>query len=248
MLSGQATYDLQWSWTDSTSFSQSRPTGSTFCLAVAAYTSTVSAKTCPTGYDVTTSWLPTPYAGTGAAGASMNQLVNLSQFGRCAQVTNATVPSPAATPFLILYPCEQLTSPAALDWYQKFSFDPATGHWLTTRTGDVVSYCLTSPGIEGGKVTVTACSSAPSQKWIDKGASSTTQGNASQYSAAARFTIVDSNNRCLSLTATSGTAPIWYTVSNVQYSELTTDTCDGTARQKWNAPSPASAIKDITEN
>jgi hypothetical protein len=248
VLAGQATYDQQWSWTDNTTFSQVRPSGGSFCLTVATGATTVTAKACPSGYDDSTSWLPTPYAGTGAAGAGMNQLVNLSQFGRCADVTNATVPSSSPAPFLILYPCVQATSPANVDWFQKFSFDPGTGHWSTTRTGDQVSYCLTSAGIAGGKVTVTACSSAASQKWTDNGAAAVDQTNASQYSAATRFTIVDSSNRCLSLTATSGPNPEWFTVSNVQYSKLTTDTCDASARQKWNAPSPASAVKDITEN
>jgi hypothetical protein len=247
-VAGQATYDEQWSWTDNTFFSQARPSSSSFCLTVAVGSTTVSAKLCPTASDDTASWLPTPYAGTGAAGARLNQLVNLSQFGRCAQVTNAILPSAAPNPFMILYPCEQVTSPASVDWYQKFTFDSSTGHWSVTQTGSQVSYCLTSPGTEGGKVTMTACSADPSQHWTDYGASSAAQGNASQYSAAARFTIVDSSSRCLSLTATSGPSPEWYTVSNVQYSKLTTDTCDSTTRQKWNAPSPASAIKDITES
>lgn len=244
---GQAGYDQQWSWTDNTFFSQARPDSSSFCLAVAVSSTTVSAKLCPNAYDPTASWLPTPYAGTGGAGARLGQLVNLSQFGRCADVTNGIVPSASPSPFLILYPCEQVTSPASLDWYQRFSFDPTTGHWSTTLTGSQVSYCLTSPGANGGKVTMTACSSDPSQTWTDRGASGSAQGNASQYSPATRFTIVDSSSRCLSLTATSGSNAEWYTVAKVQYSKLTTDTCDGTARQKWNAPSPASAIKDITE-
>lgn len=246
-LAGQAGSDQQWSWTATTSFSQARPTSSSYCLTVATGSTTVTAKSCPAGYDDSVSWLPTPYAGTGSAGASMNQLVNLSEFGRCAQVTDGTVPSALPHPFLTLYPCEQSTTKANIDWFQQFSFDPATGHWSTTRTGDQVNYCLTSPGTEGGLVTVTACSADPSQKWVDNGASSAAQGNSSQYVAATRFTIVDSSSRCLSLTPTAGSGAKWYTLSGVQYSELTTDTCDTSARQKWNAPNPAAAIKDITE-
>ena len=255
---GQATYDSQWSLNANAAFTQTRPDASSWCLSGVGVGSNVTAKGCTTTYDATASWLPTPYVGAGAAGAGLSQLVNLSQFGRCAQDTRTVDPLATPNATTILYPCEQSTAAGKVDGYQKFAFDPTTGHWITSKANDATSYCLTSQGTLGGYVTLAACSSSTTQKWTDYGSAAADQANASQYPALTRYTIVDSAGRCLSLsapadsyslTAPAKTAPNTFPY-NQQFSKLTTAACDGSAQQKWNAdPSTnSSVLKNVGEN
>jgi hypothetical protein len=249
-------YNQQWSFDSNSAFGQTRPDGSRECLSVPVSVTPLSSvgvvgKACLTTYDPTASWLPTPSTGAGAAGAAMAQLVNLSQFGRCVQVTNQIVPSAAPNPFTILFPCEQASAPTNVDWYQKFGFNPTTGQWATVRPGDAQQYCLASTGQAGNYVTVAVCSSDPLQRWTDNGAALADQANASQWPYATRYTVVDSTGLCLSLSPTAGTAADWYVPANttMQYSKITTDTCNGGPAQKWNAdPNAQSAsLRNTTE-
>lgn len=234
---GSAVSSQQWSLNAEAAFVVTSPGPPPVCSRLAG-PSVVAAKPClsPSLYDATASWLPTPAVGSGAAGATNSQLVNFSQFGRCAYVTDRTAPSAAPNPFMILYPCEQYVPPTPVDWYQKFAYNNASKQWVTT-TGST-NFCLTRPGVVGGKVTVILCDVSDSkQKWTDYGAALANQANASQWTYDKRYTIVDSRGWCLSLSPTSGTGADWFTPINTssQYSKLTSDTCDGSTRQKWNA-------------
>ena len=254
LSTGNAAYDTQWSLDGNAAFGQTRPDSSHVCLTVPLGMTSIQAQACVAGYNATAAWQPTPSIGTGAAGAAASQLVNLSQFGRCIQVTNQIVPTGSANPFTILYPCEQTTSPSLVDWYQAFAWDPATSHWVTTKPGDAQKYCLTSQGADGAYVTVLACSAVnPLQKWTDNGAASVDQAAAQQLGYDIRYTIVDNNGRCLSLSPTAGATADWFAPAGTsnQYSKITTNTCDvgGSARQKWNAdPDPdPSTLKNTSE-
>lgn len=239
---GNAAVTQQWALNANSAFTGSGVNAQPVCLAVRAGGTDVTPTACAAGYDPAASWLPTPAVGAGSAGAVANQLVNLSQFGRCAQVTGQIVPSAPANPFLILYPCTQSARTSQVGWSEQFGYDPASGHWSTTSGG--AAYCLTSPAAAGGYVTEIACSTTDArQRWTDYGTAAADQANAGQWSYAQRYTIVNQAGLCLSLSPTSGAAD-WYTApgTTLQYSKLTADTCDGTARQKWNAdPDPQSA-------
>jgi hypothetical protein len=248
--SGSATYRQQWGLDDNAAFVQTRPPdASRVCLAVPAGATVVKAP-CSTGYDPLGSWLPTPSTGGGASGAASGQLVNLSQFGRCAQVTNQVVPSSAPNPFMILYPCTQDPLPSQVGWYQKFAYNSGTQKWVTTSAG--VDYCLTSTGTTNGYVTVQPCDTNQPrnalQKWTQFGVTAADQANASQWPYAQRYTIVNSG-LCLSLSPTSGTSVDWFVdpTTHLRYSKVTSDVCDGSARQKWNADPQTSVITSTTE-
>lgn len=257
---GTATYNQQWTPDRYSVLAQTRPGNSRFCLYVAVGpvgNVTISSTACGTvsstgvvsgntaNYVSTIAWQPTPNVGDGAAGATQNQLVNLSQFGRCVHLPNFTVPAAV----VILYPCEQVTAPAQVGGYQQFSYDAATSHWVVTKAG--IQYCLTSTGLTNTPVTVASCSAtAPLQKWTDYGAALANQANASQWSYVTRYTIVDRNGLCLSLSAS---AADWYvdatTNPRTLYSKLTSQSCDGSAQQKWNADPDlkSAALKNTTE-
>lgn len=257
---GTATYNQQWIPDRYSVLAQTRPGNSRFCLYVAVgpvgnitISSTACGAVSATGvvsgntasYVSTIAWQPTPNVGDGAAGATQNQLVNLSQFGRCAHLLNFTVPAAMA----ILYPCEQVTAPAQVGGYQQFSYDAPTSHWVVTKAG--IQYCLTSAGLANDPVSVAICSAtAPLQKWTDYGAALANQANASQWSYAARYTIVDRNGLCLSLSASAAGGYVDASTSpGTLYSKLTSQTCDGSAQQKWNADPDlkSAALKNTTE-
>jgi hypothetical protein len=249
---GQATYQQQWSLDDKGAFVQTRPDTSRVCLAVPVGFTTVGTKACPATYDSAASWLPTPLVGSGAAGATAGQLVNLGQFGRCVQVTNEIAPSAAPNPFLILYPCKQYPRATPVDWFQNFTYSSTTQHWTTTNTSGV-KYCLTSTTGPKPYVTVKLCATVdPLQQWTDYGAALADQANAGQWLDKA-YTIRDVNDLCLSLSPTAktdlGVDADWFVdaSSGQQYSKITAETCDGSARQKWNSSESRSSVKDTSE-
>ena len=73
--------------------------------------------------DTAQTWVPSPTAGAGMAGAGNSQLVNYRQFATCLDVTGQD-PTSA---FLILYTCKQNPNPANVAWNQKFTPSPALG-------------------------------------------------------------------------------------------------------------------------
>jgi hypothetical protein len=174
-----------------------------------------------------TSWVPSPSIGAGAASSSQRgtnaaQWVNYKEFGRCIDVTNQD----PNTSFLIDYPCKQNPYPGAVRWNQLFASlaiptaqSSVTGQIVTTNTANGLQYCLTSPGTNGGFVTIKTCSGSALQSWtIYDG------DNSLNYST--KYTVV-SGSLCLGLSATATNGGPW--------SVLDIETCNGSTQQKWNA-------------
>lgn len=163
-----------------------------------------------------TEWAPERTLGAGAAGATTSQLINYAEYGRCLDVTNQSV----SHPWLIAYPCKQDPT-RAVTWNQRFVWDSAASRQIQTNPGS--PYCLTSPAAGSDRVLTTACVAGRSdQQWTMLGAT----GNRTTA-----YTVVDAVGRCLSL----GPSPqVGGTLS--QWSMITVETCDGSFKQKWNAP------------
>ena len=174
------------------------------------------------------SWIPAPSAGAGMAAANQ-QLVNFLQFSRCLDVTSQD----PYTSFLIVYSCKQNQNPDSVSWNQKFTPSvpladaPTTTLIQTTRWGQ--SFCLTSPGTDGGLVNLTAsCPGGPSSSDPSTWTVYRTQDADHQgLPYAQMFTIVDSSGRCLGLEKNAK--------ANGSYSKATVSRCDGSRSQKWNA-------------
>jgi hypothetical protein len=238
-------YSQQWSFNDNGGYTAALQTSaangglSSVCLSAANQSAGVplTLANCSAGgtSSPTQAWIPFPAVGPGAAQAP--QLVNFSEFGRCLDVTNQNVNSD----HLIDFPCKQNPYPGAVAWNQKFTLPnlatgaaSATGPIYTTVSG--TNYCLTSPGTNGGRVTVTVCSSTNArQRWtVNTGDSSLTY--------AVKFTIVDSSTPglCLGLTEPAG-SEVW--------SSIDVETCKGLPEQKWNASANElnSVLQDIDE-
>ena len=143
--------------------------------------------------------------------------------------------------FLIDYPCKQNPYPGAVTWNQKFQA-PAiptlqasvTGQISTLDTANGLTYCLTSPGSNGGYVTVKACTSSALQTW-------TIYNGDKSLSYSTKYTIV-SGGLCLGLSAANSEIPAWSTID--------VETCTGTTDQKWNAVPNIlnSTLKNIHEH
>jgi len=162
-------------------------------------------------------WTPDATVGAGAAGSVTSQIVNYGEYGRCLDVTEWNL----NTTYLINYPCKQDPT-SAVGWNQRWVWDGAGTRQFVSNTSSG-AYCLTTPSALGGFVLVRPCDSTRAdQRW-------TMTGSTGVRSTA--YTVVDSNGRCLSLGApgvSSGYLSAW--------SSIRADTCDGTFRQKWNAP------------
>lgn len=226
-----APYTQQWSFNDSGKYQAAQSDSSTtgnlpdLCMTAAAQSAGQPVVLSDCGSAV--GWVPSPSIGPGAAassqrGANAAQWVNYKEFGRCIDVTNQD----PNIPYLIDYPCKQNPYPAAVRWNQLFS-SPAipadqssvTGQIVTNDTANGQQYCLSSPGTNGGNVTIKTCSASPLQSWtIYDG------DNSLNYST--KYTVV-SGSLCLGLSATAGDGGAWSVVD--------VETCNGSAQQKWNA-------------
>jgi hypothetical protein len=166
--------------------------------------------------------------GAGPAGDATGQLVNYYEFGRCMDVTHASV-SEGMNPAigLIDYPCKQAPDPTNIRWNERWIYN-ATAHTLMSPSDSGGSYCLDGPSAQSAvpasnPVTIQTCNSAdPTQKWTEKGAVVGDYGSS--------YTIVSNFGACLSITTSRLTG------YDAQWSALITETCDGSLKQKWNAP------------
>jgi hypothetical protein len=206
----------------------------------------VAGSTCQAGYDTTETFSPESGVGTGAAGAAAKQLVNLSQFGRCLDVTAQNVGSA----YLIAAACQQQTDATSVTWDQQWSLPTVTagatsGTGRITTTAPGGSYCLSSPGSTGASqyVTVVSCPAGPTQanlSWTvhrDTGILETSYG------------ITDGYGYCLSHTDPNATAPDLHS-SGILTTKIVVATCSGSILQKWNAPPDVLhtlPLKDISE-
>jgi hypothetical protein len=217
---GAPAYTQQWSYNDNGRYQAAQSTSVTngvlpnLCMNVA----TAAASQAVTLSACSTSWIPSPSVGPGAA--AVPQWINFGEFGRCLDVTNQD----AGHAFLIDYPCKQNPFPGAKTWNQLFQA-PVIPSGQASVTGQMITdngqkYCLTSPGTAGGYVTVKTCVTGNAlQTWTIYGGDQTLN-----YST--KYTIVN-GSLCLGLTAPNAAIPQWSTID--------VETCSGTKDQKWNA-------------
>jgi hypothetical protein len=166
--------------------------------------------------------------GAGPAGDSTGQLVNYYEFGRCLDVTHASTDEGSSpSTGLISYPCKQAPNPAKILWNERWSYSATTGQLVTTTPGGV-NWCLQGPAAQSAvassnPVTIQLCNTlTATQKWNEKGEVVGDYGSS--------YTIVSNLGGCLSLAASRLTG------YDAQWSAIITETCDGSLKQKWNAP------------
>jgi len=178
------------------------------------------------------SFAPSSLVGAGAAGYTTHQLVNYAEFGRCADVTNEQIGSP----FMISYPCKQdpsgSTTGAYLKWNHKWYYtEPPEGSNGKAAPQQIfVNYldntankrCLTAPPLSSttGDLTFEMCSASLSNqlwtRWNHTGNDSTS------------YLMIDTFGRCMFADSSD--------LFNSYYSKVRVTACDGSLRQKWNAP------------
>jgi hypothetical protein len=237
-----------WSFNDNGRFAgatanaSGKPTGTTngWCLTVQNDTVNnsplIMKQECSGGYDSKHTFNPEAKVGAGAAGDSTNQLVNYRYFGRCFDVTaqnkNAT--------WLIGYPCKQAPDASNVAWNQKLFWDDVTDQLCTqTNNAEVTScaltngnlYCLyagtpTTAPASGARALLKQCSvTDPSQKW-------TRRYDTGDYATAYNI-LTQRNGLCLELNPTGASEASTY---DKQWGTILVANCDGSTRQKWNAP------------
>ncbi len=233
-LGTPASYTQQWSYNDNGQFqaaqSNSAATGTlpNVCMNVTAPAANQAVILGGCG----SAWIPSSSVGPGAA--ALPQWINLSEFGRCIDVTAQDT----AHAFLINYPCKQNPFPGAKTWNQLFQA-PAIPGGQASVTGQISTFggqkCLTSPGNSGGYVTLKTCVSGSTlQTWtIYNG------DNSLNYST--KYTLVN-GSMCVGLSAPNVELPAWSTID--------VRTCTGTPDQKWNATANVltSTLKNTYEN
>ena len=237
-------YNQQWSVNDNGHLEGAKSDQSStdgYCInASAQATGTALALTgCAGGTtDTAQTWVPSPTAGAGMAGAANNQLVNYKQFATCLDVTGQ---DPNAA-FLILYTCKQNPNPSNVAWNQKFIPSPALGSAPATvllkTTASGTTYCLNSPLTVGGYVRVTTpCpSSATTSSAYSWTVYQTQDASGNDLPYAQKYTIVDSSGNCLGMGPNSD-------LLNGQYVKAVVTKCDGSTGQKWNANASLDAAK-----
>ena len=171
------------------------------------------------------SLLPTPEVGPGAAGFATQQIVNFRQFGRCADVTNENI----GFSYMIVYPCKQdpTGSVNGILWNHKWAYqEPAAlagslGNQEIKVTQDGVARCLTTqPNTSSSRYVVfQICTGDARQKW-NRVAQGATYENS--------WLFIDTYGRCV----TADTADLHVSA----FAKMATVTCNGTTEQKWNAP------------
>lgn len=216
-------------------------------------------------------WVPSPDAGSGMAGAGQEQMVNFQQFGRCMDVTNQRLTgsswsdletSQGGNLYMIAYSCKQSPS-GVVTWNQTFrmvDIGPAAGggelvQWQTTQD-NTNYYCLASPGKtysdtqpDGAHdtwVTVTPCPANPAANnatvWTRYDG---TDANGDPWPMGTKYTVQDYQGHCLSLSDRSTDAYIG------QYSKVVVTPCDpnNPKVQMWNALPDVQppALRDLTE-
>ena len=184
----------------------------------------VPRQACSGGYDWIHTFSPEPQVGAGAAGESVGNLVNYRYFGRCLDVTNQNV----NWTWLIGYPCKQQPDPSRLTWNQVFNYNGATQQYYTNSPSG--QYCLqpgdsSNPPVVGTRVLTKPCTTGERyQKW-------TRTGDTGVY--ASSYNVVNDGGLCLSLTVPGPSEADAYLS---QWGFVVVETCDGTTKQKWNAP------------
>jgi len=239
----------QWIFNDNANFEGTLPDGITldgFCFNVQYPPSSggvvLGSALCRGGPDHFQTFSPEASVGTGAAGAAAEQLVNVTQFGRCLEMT-----APGA--YLIAWPCKQAPDPSNT-WKQKWALpaisagaDSGTGRITTTFQSGLV--CLESPGptAVGGYVLVQSCPASGTPEnmtwtvYTDTGVYETS------------YRIEDYYGHCLAPADQAATPPDFHPGGH-QISKVVVEVCSGSPLQKWNARAnilQGQPLKDITE-
>ncbi len=227
VLGQPGAYTQQWSYNDSGEYqaaqANSVTTGSlpNLCMDVASQGAAqlITLASC-NGADA---WILSASIGPGAAAtnqfaAHAMQWVNYNEAGRCLDVTSEDVNQS----FMISYPCKQNPYPGAVTWNQLFQA-PQIPAGQTSASGQITTnngqqYCLTSPGTNGGYVTVRTCTGSAVQTW-------TVYGGDQSLSYSTKYTLV-SGSLCLGLSTTK---------DGGSWSIIDVETCTGSTQQKWNA-------------
>ena len=222
----------EWSFNDSGHFASAADNGdvTTTCLQprTASAGAALTVTSCSGSTTSYQAFNPDPAVGAGKAGGNVtglpgsptNQFVNFAQFGRCLDVTGQQV----TADHLIAYPCKQAPDSTRLTWNQVWTWTAVSGQLgrLSTAPGGT-SYCLTAPAT-GLKVVVTACStSRTDQQWT---ATQVTGSASTSYNLVSQ----SRPQQCLSISLTD--------VSSFGSSTVVVEPCDGTTKQRWNAPPP----------
>lgn len=191
---------------------------------------------------------PLPAVGKGNASYLTNQVVNYQQFGRCLDVTNASI----TYAFMIAYPCKQDPSGnGAFDWNHKWFYNEVADGQASVATQIKVNngseYCLitTSSNTNVGN-NPTGSFMAPRFVTSSNNAdcsSNNTRWTRYGYSTDPNvaYTIQDRNGRCLATSQNSARYNQW--------SIIIVTTCNGNESQKWNVdPDPVgAALGDFVE-
>jgi Tfp pilus assembly protein PilX len=225
----------EWSFDDNGKFEGADVGGDldSYCMSTSDYAHPTAgaalyeqAGTCTSGFDTMT-WNPDPQVGAGAAGDDTQQLVNYYDFGRCLDVTDQNV----ASTWLIDYPCKQAPNPGKIAWNQRWIYTTTTATIPTTTVSTTSSgntYCLQAPATIStvpsvNVVTVQRCNAATAtQKWKKQGVA--------PGDFTSSYTIVSNLGACLSTAAGRGDT------YHQQFSTIVVEACDGSLKQKWNAP------------
>ena len=169
-------------------------------------------------------WNPDFQVGAGPAGDATGQLVNYYEFGRCLDVTHASlVDGMNQAVGEISYPCKEAPDPSKILWNEKWSYNATTGQLITVPGAN---YCLEGPNTAATPsniVLIALCNTNDvKQKWNKKGEVVGDYGSS--------YTIVSNVGLCLSIGAPRLSG------YDAQWSSIITETCDGSLKQKWNAP------------
>lgn len=168
---------------------------------------------------------PSSLVGAGAAGYATHQLVNYAEFGRCADVTDEKITSS----FMIVYPCKQdpTSTGSFLKWNHKWYYEePPVGQssrgpqtiYVNSPSG---KRCLTVPavGVGSGDLVFQTCNGSAKQQW-------TRVKDTGDY--ASSYLMIDTFGRCMFADPSNPFRTF--------YSKVRVTACDGSLRQKWNAP------------
>jgi hypothetical protein len=182
-------------------------------------------KSCGGPYDSVKTFSPEASVGAGAAGATVGQLMNYNQFGRCLDVTENNVKSD----FLIVWPCKQAPNAKDVLWNQKWTL-PGTGTGLITTIDPINGrHCLQSPTVPSGHVKVVACRSGltpPARTtW-------TVRAKTENYATSYRIEVGSGSAFCLAPSTNSSDFYLGGQLQNV--SKVVTAPCDRSTLQKWN--------------
>lgn len=240
-------FDQKWGYNDGAQF-QGRLAGndtSRHCLNVVTDNTpgsfvNANSGSCGAGYNRRSTWRPEARVGAGSVGDLEGnfvntpfQWVNFFEFGRCFDISNWNVNYQS----MIAFPCKQ-DPVSAVGWNETLLWDDITKQLYTRTTTSNRSYqqavaaggpkyCVQAPASNGGFVLMKPCATGSipnNQKW-------TVNRDIGDYSGS--YTIVDANNRCMSVGPPNTAAP---DTSIHQWSSIISETCDGSGRQKWNAP------------